>query len=367
VRPIEPVALAAVLEARERLSGVAVRTPLLRLELHPEDLRPFHSAPHPLDRVAGAGPHAPGGAPGGPAPTPPAAIHLKLENLQPIGSFKIRGAGNAMRSQPRARLAGGVWTPSAGNMAQGVAWNARALGVPCTAVVPEHAPGTKIAALDRLGARILRASADLWWQAIVSHRFEGADGVLVHPVSDPAVIAGNGTIGLEILEDLPGVDTILVPYGGGGLSIGIASAVRSLQPGVRIVACEVETAAPLAAALAAGAPQEIVPTPSFVDGVGGRSVLAEMWPAARLLLDGTLVVSLEEVAAAIRLLVERAHVVAEGAAAAAVAAALSGRAGGGSIACVVSGGNIDAAVLATILGGQVPQPAGVAARTEGKR
>ena len=359
MRPIEPVALAAILEARERLSGVAVRTPLLRLDLQPEDLRPFRVSPHPLDRVAGAGPTAPGIAPGEWAPT---SIHLKLENLQPIGSFKIRPAGNAMRRQPRARLADGVWTPSAGNMAQGVAWNARALDVPCTAVVPEHAPRTKIAALDRLGARILRVPADVWWQSIVSHSFEGAGGVLVHPVSDAAVIAGNGTIGLEILEDLPGVDTILVPYGGGGLGIGIASAVRSLQPGVRILACEVETAAPLAASLAAGAPQEIVPTPSFVDGVGGRSVLAEMWPAARLLLDGVLVVGLAEVAAAIRLLVERAHVVAEGAAAAAVAAALSGRAGGGNVACVVSGGNIDAAVLAAILAGEVPQPPGAATR-----
>ena len=356
MQPIEPVALTAVLEARERLSGVAVRTPLLQLELQPEDLRPFRRASHPLDRVAGPVPAAAAGVPGEHAPSAPLLIHLKLENLQPIGSFKIRGAGNAMRSQPRPRLAGGVWTPSAGNMAQGVAWNARALEVPCTAVVPEHAPRTKIAALERLGARIVRVPADVWWQSIVSHTFEGAGGVLVHPVSDPAVVAGNGTIGLEILEDLPGVDTILVPYGGGGLSIGISSAVRALQPGVRILACEVETAAPFAASLAAGVPREIAPTPSFVDGIGGRSVLAEMWPAARLLLDGVLVVGLEEVAAAIRLLVERAHVVAEGAAATAVAAALSGRAGGGTLACVVSGGNIDAAVLATILGGEMPQP-----------
>ena len=354
MRPIEPVGLAAVREAQRRLAGVALRTPLVRLEVHDDDLLPFGREAHRLDR----GPEL--GAAGS---TPPwadgrADIHLKLETLQPIGSFKLRGAGNALRQLSAARLDAGVWTPSAGNMAQGVAWNARALGVPCTAVVPENAPATKIAALERLDARILRAPYDAWWQSIVSHEFAGAAGTLIHPVSDAAVIAGNGTIGLEILDDLPEVDTILVPYGGGGLGVGIASAVRALRPGVRIVACEVETAAPFAVSLAAGAPQAIAHQPSFVDGIGGKSLLVEMWPAARLLLDGSLVVTLTEIAAAIRLLAERAHVVAEGAGAVPVAAALSGRAGRGRIACVVSGGNIDSSVLAAILRGEIPPPSG---------
>jgi threonine dehydratase len=367
VRPIEAVPLGAAREAERRLAGVVLRTPLVRLDVHAEDLPPFRrdrrqdparaSAGEPDDRVADA------------PPTPQhsaasAEIHLKLENLQPIGSFKLRGAANAMRSLPRTRLAAGVWTPSAGNMAQGVAWNARALSVPCTAVVPEKAPQAKLAALERLGARLVRVPYDVWWQSIVAHEFpesighgdapRDGPGVLIHPVSDPAVIAGNATIGLEILADLPDVDAVLVPYGGGGLSIGIASVVRALRPAARVYACEVETAAPLAASLAAGSPQAIAHRPSFVDGIGGKSLLAEMWPAVRRLLDGSLVVSLAEVAAAIRLLAGRARVVAEGAGAVAVAAALSGRAGAGKIACIVSGRNIDDTVLAAILRGELP-------------
>jgi threonine dehydratase len=186
------------------------------------------------------------------------------------------------------------------------------------------------------------------------HRFDGLPGHFIHPVSDPAVVAGNGTIGLEILEDLPDVDAIVIPFGGGGLSCGIASAVRALKPGVRLFACEVETAAPLSAAFGAGAPKDVAYTPTFVDGIGAPFVLPEIWPLARRLLDGSLVLSIAEVAAAVRLLVERNHVVAEGAGAAPVAAALAGRAGTGKIVCVVSGGNIDAAKLALILNGQVP-------------
>jgi threonine dehydratase len=320
VRTLDAPTLDEVRAARERLRGIAVRTPLLRLEV--EDAA--------------------------------AAIHLKLENLQPIGSFKLRGSGNAMRSVARAALARGVYTASAGNMAQGVAWNARALGVPCSVVVPDNAPQTKLAAIERLGGRIVKAPYDEWWRALVEHGHPGMEGLFIHPVSDPAVIAGNATIGLEILEDLPDVEAIVVPYGGGGLSCGIAAAVKAVKPGVKVYAAEVETAAPLAASLAAGEPRAIEHRPSFVDGIGGKSVLAEMWPLASRLLDGSLVVSLAQTAAAVRLLAERARVIAEGAGAVPVAATLAGMAGRGKVACVVSGGNLDAAKLAVILGGGVP-------------
>lgn len=279
---------------------------------------------------------------------------MKLENLQPIGSFKLRGAGNAMALARPEDLAKGVYTASAGNMAQGVAWNARRLGIPCAVVVPDHAPHTKLAAIERLGARIVKVPFERWWRVLVEHEYPELEGLFVHPVSDPAVIAGNGTIGLEILEDLPDVDTVLVPYGGGGLSCGIASALHALRPATRVFACEVETAAPFAASLAAGRPVSVDYAPSFVDGIGGKSMLPEMWPLASSLLDGSIVVSLAETAAAVRLLAMRARVVAEGAGATSVAAALTGKAGSGKVVCVVSGGNIDPEKLARILEGAVP-------------
>lgn len=284
----------------------------------------------------------------------PGEIWLKLENLQPIGSFKIRGAGNAMLRAPAEALARGVYTASAGNMAQGVAWNARRLGIPCTVVVPETAPQTKLAAIERMGGRIVRVPFDRWWRVLQEHHYPGIEGLFVHPVSDPAVIAGNATIGLEILEDLPDADTVLVPYGGGGLSCGIASALEALSPRACVFACEVETAAPFSASLRAGSPQEIPYRPSFVDGIGAKGVLEEMWPLARRLLAGSLVTKLEEVAAAVRLLAERHRVIAEGAGATPVAAALTGKAGSGKIVCVVSGGNIDGGKLAAILSGGLP-------------
>jgi threonine dehydratase len=319
VQPLEPIRLVEIEAARERIRDAALRTPLVRLE---------------IDSAA--------------------EIYLKLENLQPIGSFKLRGAGNAMALAVPGALARGVFTASAGNMAQGVAWNARRLGVACHVVVPEHAPRTKLDAIERLGARPIPVPFDEWWQVLVTHQYPGLDATFVHPVCDRGVIAGNGTIGLEILDDLPDLDAVVVPYGGGGLSSGIASAIRARKHGVRVFAAEVETAAPLAASLAAGSPQEIDYTPSFVDGIGGKSVLDEMWPLVRDLLDGSLVVTLEQVADAIRLLATRAHVIAEGAGASSVAAALDGRAGEGKVVCVVSGGNIDAAVLARILTGRMP-------------
>ena len=315
-----PVPLDDIRAARARIAGAAIRTPLVQLA------------------VNGA----------------PASIFLKLENLQPVGSFKIRGASNALALAPPESLARGVWTASAGNMAQGVAWQARRLGLQCTVVVPDHAPQTKLAALDRLGARVVKTPFAEWFEILRTRSFPGMEGYFVHPVSDPAVMAGNGTIGLEILEDLPDVDAIVIPYGGGGLSCGIASAVRALRPGIRVFAAEVETAAPLAASLAAGSPRSVPYTPSFVDGIGSPFVLPEIWPLARHLLDGSLVVPLAEVAAALRLLVERNHVVAEGAGAAPVAAALAGGAGGGRVVCVVSGGNLDPSRLAGILRLELP-------------
>jgi threonine dehydratase len=283
-------------------------------------------------------------------------IYLKLENLQPIGSFKLRGAGNAMALAKAENLAHGVYTASAGNMAQGVAWNARRLGIPCQVVIPDTAPDTKIEAIHRLGARTIPLPFEQWWQVIVDHHYPGVPGHFIHPVSDAAVIAGNGTIGLEILEDLPDVDTVLVPFGGGGLSCGIASAVKALRPGAKVFACEIETAAPLHAALEAGAPTAVDRIPTFIDGIGGTSVLDEMWPLARSLLDGSLVVDVEAVVRSIRTLAFSSKVIAEGAGGAAVAAATAGLAGDGKVVCVVSGGNLSRNALSSILDGNIPTP-----------
>jgi threonine dehydratase len=315
-------ALAEIEAAAERIGDTVVRTPLVRLE---------HDS-----------------APG--------RIYLKLENLQPIRSFKLRGAGNALALVDPGELREGIWTASAGNMAQAAAWHARQRGLPCTVVVPETAPQTKLDAVARLGGRIVAVPVETWLEVFSTRTYPGMHGVFVHPFSDPEVMAGNGTIGLEIVEDLPDVDAVLVPYGGGGLCCGIASALRELAPRCRVYACEVETAAPLKASLAAGEPVEVDYTPSFVDGIGAPRVFPEMFALVRELVDESLVVGLDAVADAVRLLVERAGVVAEGAGAASVAAALSGRAGGGNLVCVVSGGNIDAAVLATILEGKTPRP-----------
>ncbi len=284
----------------------------------------------------------------------PAEIWLKLENLQPIGSFKIRGAVNAIRSAPRELVAGGVVTASAGNMAQGVAWAARELAIPATIVVPEHAPQTKLDAIARLGGTVVKVPHERWWQAIVESRFDGIDGLFVHPVQNEAVMAGNGTIGLELSEDAPDADAVLVPWGGGGLFTGIASALAALQPGTKVYAVEPESGAPVTAALATGQAHEIEYRPSFVDGAGSRALLPAMWERARPLLAGAFAVGLDETAAAVRLLAERSRVVAEGAGALSVAAALSGRVDAGKIVCVVSGGNIDASRLAAILGGETP-------------
>ena len=313
------IAIEEIRAARERLGGRVLRTPLVPLDL----------------------------------PDQPAAIYLKLENLQPIGSFKLRGALNAVLQTDPDDLRAGVVTASAGNMGQGVAWAARELGLPCTVVVPDHAPETKLAAIERLGGRTLKVPYERWWQAISESSFPEVEGAFIHPVQDERVMAGNGTIGLEILDDLHEPDRVLVPFGGGGLSVGIASAVKAVRPSTRVYAVEPETGAPLTAAFETGEPRPVEYQVSFVDGSGAPAVLPAMWPRAREALDGAFSVSLDGTAAAVRLLAERARVVAEGAGALALAAALA-NGWDETIVCVVSGGNIDASKLTKILAGTTP-------------
>ena len=309
--------VAQVRDAREAIAGAAIRAPLVRLNTSDA----------------------------------PAEIYLKLENLQPIGSFKIRGAANAMAHMNAAQLERGVVTASAGNMAQGVAWRARELGIACTVIAPDTAPQTKISAIERLGGRVLKVSFDEWWRAFEERRYPGVEGMFIHAFDDLNVMAGNGTIGLEILEDLPDFDAVVIPWGGGGLTCGIASVLRELKPKCKIFAAEVATAAPLIVAWKTGSPQVIEPQRSFVDGIGGKSVFPQMLERARRLIDGALVARVNEVATAVRLIAERNRVIAEGAGATPVACALAGLAGTGKVVCVVSGGNIDLAKLAEILTG----------------
>jgi threonine dehydratase len=313
------IPIAEIRRAREVIEGTAIRTPLVRLDVDAD-----------------------------------AEIWLKLENLQPVRSFKLRGAGNAILQASDHELAGGVLTASAGNMAQGVAYAARLRGVHATIVVPEHAPQTKLDAIARYGGSVIKVPYDEWWNTMVTGCYEGVDGLFVHPVDDDRVMAGNGTIGLELLEQLSDFDTVVVPYGGGGLVTGVASAVKAERPDVRFFAAEPETGAPVAATLAAGVATEVEYTPSFVDGSGSRALIPRVWAQASELLDGGFALPLGEVADAVRLLAERTRVIAEGAGALGVAAALSGRTGGRKIVCIVSGGNIDTAVLARILQGETP-------------
>jgi threonine dehydratase len=322
--PVQIPSLAAIRAAADRIRGLAIRTPLLLLN----------------------------------AGDAPCEIWIKCENLQPIGSFKVRPAASAMLNAPPDGLKGGVVTASAGNMAQGVAFTARRLGIPCSVVVPRDAAAAKIAALERLGARIVFVSHDEWWQALERRGHPDCTGRFIHPAADPDVIAGDATVGLEIHADLPDVDAVVVPYGGGGLSCGIAAALRSLGSEARVFAAEGGHCAPLSASLAAGRPVEVPPEPSFITGLGAGRVLEEMWPLARTLLAGAAVASGAETAAAVRLLFERQRLVAEGAGAVSVACALAGRAGRGRVACVISGGNIDPEPFARIIGGCASAGAG---------
>jgi threonine dehydratase len=304
---VKPISVEAIEAARSRIAGTIVRTPLVKLEM-----------------------------------TDGPEIHLKLETLQPINSFKLRGAANAVAMLPPQRRALGVWTISAGNAGQGVAYAARAAGVPCTVVTIETAPPTKVDRMRALGARIVPASFDACWEAMERRSFEGVSGTFVHPFDDDDFIAGNATMGLEIVEDLPQVETVITAIGGGGLLTGVASGVRARKRNVRVLGAEPETAAPAAVSFATGKACAFSGwQATFVDGAGGKSLFPRMWERMRPVADGAIVVSLDEVKRAMRLLALTTRVVAEGAGALSVAAALSGKAGAGPIVAVVSGGNIE--------------------------
>ena len=307
------ISIDAITDAAAHVYKAAVRTPLIKLDL------PF-------------------AADGAAAPE----VYLKLESLQPIGSFKIRGAWNAVRKLTREQTKDGVWTVSAGNAAQGVAFAARLAGVPCSVMVMDTAPLTKLRSIEKLGAAIVKASYDECWKTVESHGSPRMRGHFVHPFDDDDFIAGNATAGLEILEDLPDVDAVVAALGGGGLLSGIGTVMRAKKPTVRVYAAEPETAAPLDLSLKRGEPCYFDAwQPSFVDGAGGKSVLPTMWPLLKSVVDASIVMSLDDIAAAMRKTADRVHVVAEGAGGTAIAAALSGRAGTGKIVAVVSGGNID--------------------------
>lgn len=305
---IAPITLDEIRAARTRIAGTITRTPLLKLELGP-------------------------GYPD---------IRLKLENLQPINSFKLRGAANAVAMLTDAERKRGVWTISAGNAGQGVAYAARKAGVPCTVVVIDTAPTAKIERMKALGANLVLVPFAVAWKALEDRAYAGMEGTFVHPFDDHNFIAGNGTVGLEILEDAPDVAVVTCALGGGGLIAGAGSAIRALRPDVKILCAEPETAAPMSLSLQAGSPQQFPAwQASFVDGAGGKSVFPRMWERMNGLIDGSIVVTLEETKRAIRLMAEKARVIAEGAGALPVAAALSGKAGQGPIVAIVSGGNID--------------------------
>ena len=314
--PVRPIALSDIEQARARIAGTIIRTPLVKLD---------------------AGPGS-------------ADIYLKLENLQPTNAYKIRGAANAVARLSDEQRSRGVWTISAGNAGQGVAYAARALGVPCSVVTIETAPQTKLDRMRALGATIVPVSYEEAWRAAEAHAFEGMDGTFIHPFDNHDFIAGHGTMGLEIMEDLPAVRTVIAAIGGGGLITGVGSAVKAIDPAVEVIGVEPETAAPYALSLKQGGPSRFTDwTPSFVDGAGGQSVTERMWERMQPVVDRTITVSLEETRQAMRVIADKARAIAEGAGALSVAAALSGKAGEGPIVCVVSGGNIDLAKFSELI------------------
>jgi threonine dehydratase len=306
--PVRPIELSQIRAARERIAPTILRTPLVRLELGSE----FPD------------------------------IRLKLENLQPINAYKLRGAANAVAMLPDSEREHGVWTISAGNAGQGVAYAARQAGIPCSVVVIETAPAAKIDRMRALGAKLIPVPYEIAWQALDDRSFPGVEGRFIHPFDDDNFIAGHGTMGLEILEDAPDVATVIAGIGGGGLITGVGSALKALRPEIKILGAEPETAAPMALSLGAGSPQEFNDWQySFVDGAGGRSVFPRMWERMRPVVDDSLVVSLEETRKAMRLMAEKARVISEGAGALPLAAALTGKAGKDPIVCIVSGGNLN--------------------------
>jgi threonine dehydratase len=317
---VQPIALRQIEAAQARIEGLSLISPLVGCDAAPSDK----------------------------------SIRLKLENLQPIGSFKIRPIANAVLSRRRADLDSGIYTTSSGNSALGVAWMARRLGIVSTAVVPENAPQAKLEKLRGLGARIDMRANEVWWRAIETGALDDQEGVYIDAVRDPASLAGDATIGVEILTQWPDVEAILIPFGGGGLACGIACAVRALKPDVKIIACELASAHPLKSAFAAGGSVQTPHDAGFVSGIGFGSVLPEMWPLAKAMIDEVITVSLAQVAEAIKVLAERNRVVAEGAGAVSVAAALTARYTQRNVCAVVSGGNLDSDILASILQGRAP-------------
>jgi threonine dehydratase len=316
IEPVRPISSDDIEQARSRIAGTVLRTPLVRLEL------------------------------GGGAPD----IRLKLENLQPTNAYKIRGAANAVARLSDAERARGIWTISAGNAGQGVAYAARQYGIPCTVVAIETAPQTKLDRMRALGATIVPVSYDEAWQAAETHEYAGLDGTFIHPFDNHDFIAGHGTMGLEILEDAPDVRTVIAAIGGGGLISGVGSAIKSARPDVAVIGAEPETAAPYAYSLREGGPRKFPDwQASFVDGAGGKSVTERMWQRMRPVTDGAITVSLEQVGEAMRLIAEKTRTIAEGAGALSLAAALTGQAGQGPIVCIVSGGNIDLKTFAEIV------------------
>ena len=310
LEPVRPITLSEIRDARKRIAGTIVRTPLIRLDMGP-------------------------GSPD---------IRLKLENLQPINAYKLRGAANAVALLSDAERRRGVWTISAGNAGQGVAYAARAAGVPCTVVAIETAPAAKLERMRALGAKLVLVSYARAWQALDDRTYPGVDGTFIHPFDDQNFITGHATMGLEILEDAPDTGVIIAAIGGGGLITGVASAVKALKPQTKMWGAEPETAAPLARSFAKGSPQEFPEwKATFVDGAGGKSVFPRMWQRMQPVVDGCIEVSLNEVKHAMRLMAEKARVIAEGAGALALAAALTGKAGPGPVVAIVSGGNIDLA------------------------
>jgi threonine dehydratase len=315
IEPVRPIALGDIEEARARIVGTVLRTPLVRID------------------AAGA-----------------SDVYLKLENLQPTNAYKIRGAANAVARLSDEERARGVWTISAGNAGQGVAFAARAFGVPCAVVAIETAPQTKLDRMRALGATIVPVSYERAWKAAESHGFEGMEGTFIHPFDNHDFIAGHATMGLEIFDDLPEVKTVVAAIGGGGLITGVGSAIKAMSPDVAVIGAEPETAAPYAFSLAQGGPQRFPDwQASFVDGAGGKSVTERMWQRMQAVVDGTVTVTLDEVRDAMRLIAEKSRTIAEGAGALALAAALTGKAGEGPIVCVVSGGNIDLVKFAELV------------------
>ncbi|MFT5132915.1 MAG: threonine dehydratase [Gammaproteobacteria bacterium] len=317
---LRPVSLEELHAAAQRIKSVINRTPLIKLNVQDA----------------------------------PAEIYLKMENLQAIGSFKIRPGASVILNVEKEKIADGVYTASSGNMAQGVAYAAREAGVAATVLLPQNAAANKVAAIERLGASIRFMKDEEWWQVLKDHGHPEIKGLFIHPVANQDVLAGDATVGLEIIEDLPDVDTVLVPFGGGGLACGIASAFRALGSPARVLGAESLHCAPLEAALSAGKPLDLPVVPSFISGIGIGHVLDEMWPLIEDLVTGSVVASLEEIANSIKILFERNRIIAEGAGASGVASALAGRGGTGKVVCVISGGNLDEKYLIDILQGRVP-------------